>query len=366
MPNHIKNIIRLECESEEQLKSILDSIKVDNFKLPINTLDFNKVIPMPKSLMLESSSDTTKGIRLCLTRMDPNVSYYGEEDEKLNEEVFDKLKELASKRLFWNNGELVYPEKSIDELVGSEEEKKLINLGKQALDNLIKYNHFTWYSWSYENWNTKWNAYDFREFENNTIEFSTAWEPPIPVLLELTNKYPELTLEHYYTDEIVGYHCGYMVYKNGNVVFDETCLDGSKRAVDIGLFCYHESADANCLIASYDNSCYIETDTKFESCTINDNLCLTAFEPIKLSQIPGGYYTYFVVNDCLCNFYTTKQTGCVISPVPLACDKNGICKIHVHDLIHNGEMISIEDFKNSYEQAFVQKDDDFTIIKKEE
>lgn len=61
-----------------------------------------------------------------------------------------------------------------------------------------------WFSWSRDNWGTKWNSYagktgtapDGRMF----VQFDTAWSPPYPVLAALANRY-RVAFEHRYFDE---------------------------------------------------------------------------------------------------------------------------------------------------------------------
>ena len=53
MPNHIINTIRLTGD-REKISELLESVKDNRFG--IDSLDFNKVIPMPESLQIETSS----------------------------------------------------------------------------------------------------------------------------------------------------------------------------------------------------------------------------------------------------------------------------------------------------------------------
>ncbi|NMP37199.1 MAG: hypothetical protein GX051_03615 [Clostridiales bacterium] len=66
MPNHVSNTITFECD-EKRLKEILDAIKYESDAevehTGIGTLDFNKIIPMPKSLEIEAGSSTDRGLK---------------------------------------------------------------------------------------------------------------------------------------------------------------------------------------------------------------------------------------------------------------------------------------------------------------
>ena len=60
MPNHIINTIRLTGD-REKISELLESVKDTRFG--IGSLDFNKVIPMPESLQIETSSSMERGLK---------------------------------------------------------------------------------------------------------------------------------------------------------------------------------------------------------------------------------------------------------------------------------------------------------------
>ena len=89
--------------------------------------------------------------------------------------------------------------------------------------------------WSIGNWGTKWNAYDFCEYdaENGNIEISTAWSAPHPILQKLSEMYPDIEIEHKWADEDLGYNCGERNYKNGEIIFENVPHGGSKEAYEL-------------------------------------------------------------------------------------------------------------------------------------
>ena len=60
MPNHVVNHISLQGDPEK-IRSMLEAIKSD--ELGIGSVDFNKIIPMPKSLNIEAGSRTDRGLQ---------------------------------------------------------------------------------------------------------------------------------------------------------------------------------------------------------------------------------------------------------------------------------------------------------------
>lgn len=59
MPNHVINHISLQGDPEK-IRLMLEAIKSD--ELGVGSVDFNKIIPMPKRLDIESGSRTTRGL----------------------------------------------------------------------------------------------------------------------------------------------------------------------------------------------------------------------------------------------------------------------------------------------------------------
>ena len=74
---------------------------------------------------------------------------------------------------------------------------------KQAEINLKKYGAKDWYDWNRYNWGTKWNANTWGEchidilddWAEITIQFDTAWSPPLAWLKKVSKKYPLLTFK---------------------------------------------------------------------------------------------------------------------------------------------------------------------------
>ena len=74
-----------------------------------------------------------------------------------------------------------------------------------------------WYDWNCENWGTKWDASDVNvqdhAADHKQITFSTPWSPPLPVLVTLSEQYPNLHIELEWEEE-QGYG-GTFVFTNG-------------------------------------------------------------------------------------------------------------------------------------------------------
>lgn len=195
MPNHITNIIKLSG-NRKKIDEMMETIKSD--EIGIGSVDFNKVIPMPESLNIESGSATERGYEaykgfmevytLCGTQNMDNILHV----PPSSEEIFLKLRPDIDRSEF--------------------------ELGKAAFQNEVRYGATTWYEWCNQNWGTKWNSYGYDLFDRSdlsTIGFHTAWSAPHPVIEKLAELYPEVSIEHEWADEDIGYNCGRKTYEKG-------------------------------------------------------------------------------------------------------------------------------------------------------
>lgn len=184
MPNHIAN--RLEIiGTDEQINSVREFLKGEPFEDGKECLiDFNKIIPMPKELNVESGSEGDLGESILL-----GYNRYGREFYQRNLENFNSLNE--------------------------DRKNRVIELGKQYLSNIVKYGFRTWYDWAINNWGTKWNAYSIRSENKNIIFFDTAWSNVLNLIKELSLKFPEVEFYYKWADEDCGHNCGEAEVING-------------------------------------------------------------------------------------------------------------------------------------------------------
>ncbi|ROT45037.1 hypothetical protein [Pusillimonas sp. NJUB218] len=70
-----------------------------------------------------------------------------------------------------------------------------------------------------EKWGSKWNACDStHNAEDGTARFDTAWSCPEPLLIEVSKKFPDTTIEVMFADEDIGSNCGRFSLKNGVII----------------------------------------------------------------------------------------------------------------------------------------------------
>jgi hypothetical protein len=89
-----------------------------------------------------------------------------------------------------------YPKEYKDLDIAANEYEKEHGMMKRCQDGIKDGFNSGGYDWCLANWDTKWDAYDFNEKEitENSISFCTAWSPPINVIRELGNLFPNVQI----------------------------------------------------------------------------------------------------------------------------------------------------------------------------
>lgn len=230
MPNHITNIIELECSGERSME-IMEFLKAEG--QDYGSVDFNKLIPMPESLDITSGSETDRGIEIYLTAINPHTKDFGY--EKMSPVEFDSLvSKLNTERMF-SKYNTSLSDNEIQSLTKDEPFEKYADIGKIATDNMIRYNATTWYEWRIANWGTKWNAYDcyVDDPHDGRLEFNTAWSGVPVIIQKISEKFPDVLIHYGWADEDIGSNTGRIDFKNGEEIRFDIPESGSKHAFEI-------------------------------------------------------------------------------------------------------------------------------------
>lgn len=193
MPNYVKNVLTFDGDPA-QVSRLFSAIQGEN-----GPIDFNKLIPMPPELDIESGSRTTTGFRKYLGFMAETGCHTELEHAYL--------------------------------AAHSEIDREEWELGKQAFHNLQNFGCPTWYEWRIQNWGTKWNA-SSAEIAKGRLSFLTAWNAPKPVMEKLSGMFSTVSIRHTWADEDIGYNCGECTYQNGVVTQEH--LPTGQEAVELG------------------------------------------------------------------------------------------------------------------------------------
>ncbi len=240
MPNHVRNILSFECDDERRAE-ILGQIQNDD--LGPGRIDFNKLIPMPKSLDMTSGSAERVAINAYLTAVNPLTPDYGKEKflqpefQELTEKL-DAMRIIGSYKVnlteeeMQKSAEQMRWGEGMEDMSASEILAKAIGDGQQYVANALEHGATTWYGWCNREWGTKWNAYDIEQ-RGDDLVFSTAWACPEPVIQALAEKYPDVCIQHSWADEDLGFNVGEAAYRDGEQVEENLPEPGSREAYEL-------------------------------------------------------------------------------------------------------------------------------------
>ena len=231
MPNWVCNHLIIHGENAVE---VMNSLLYENSESENGyDVDFNKIIPMPEDLKIESGSVTHDCAKLYVNAMLEGCDAY-KKYAALYVQAFGKdlaMSEDEQRKTM----EYVMLHKDYEKNCPMFQTKAdAYAYGKKALDNYEKYGAKDWYDWSIQNWGTKWNAHDtiVNDPGEANVYFHTAWSAPLPFLDALSRKYPELTFDFEFADEDIGYNTGKMTIKNGEILEGGFLDDASKEAYE--------------------------------------------------------------------------------------------------------------------------------------
>ena len=334
MPNHVQNNIHFDC-SEERLKEILTTIQFDEERgtevYGIGTFDFNKVIAMHKDLLIEDGSRTADGIELYLSSINPNNSQYGM--EKATPEVFNELFRKCNNEKFFRKYNPNLTKSEAMKLACFVTEEELLEIGKQAINNMKNFGATTWYEWRIKNWGTKWNSYSNHLFENQ-LSFQTAWSAPHPIVARLSEMFPDVKMKHEWADEDLGHNLGYKVYKGGEILETDqlaTRAEMFEYAVEVwGIDMESIGMVKN---AKGDNYINIKNET-YDLIHIEGQSALFTNERLTESDIPKGLFVAYLRQANNENAFASLESevivdlaGSVVTRKPIDFGESGIIEL---------------------------------------
>lgn len=234
MPNWVRNHLTIEGDNAaEIMKSLLVKSDIDGEY----DFDFNKIIPMPLDLYIEAGSSTYEATALYMTYINPLIDYYGENKMPVTDYInlcrniqYRQLKEKPNYAL--SKEEVA---SYINRFEKTEKgEKGMLALGKQAVDNFLRFGATDWYEWSLSNWGTKWNAHNTEVPDINTpdIYFDTAWDRVPALIQKLSQMHKDCLFKYDYAEEQAGYFAGSITFKNGEVIERNECEPDSKECYE--------------------------------------------------------------------------------------------------------------------------------------
>ena len=232
MPNYVANVLKIK-----NIKSIPELID-DNGDVVMN---FDKIIPMPKSLdpkLVPEDSEKDSAIIYYLTDRCTIPIHMLSDDKQLliANHVTNMFSRNWSKTVFSRAYETAIRNNHTHRPMQND---KMYELGKRYVDNLNEYGVSTWYDWCIENWGTKWNAGESRQINQDSLYFETAWSAPEPAICALSVLHPDVEIKITWADEDAGNDTGYAIYSNGICIRYINYDSQSKDAIEMYKNCWN-------------------------------------------------------------------------------------------------------------------------------
>lgn len=312
MPNHVENHIEFNGD-KQQIDAMLNKIGSDEYG--IGTIDFKKIINMPKTLNIEAGSRTDHGLKAYREFIEVYTAGLSEKEA---------LKSLEN-----------IPTESENAFLCQRTDIKRDEweLGKTAWQNIQKYGAPTWYEWSITNWGTKWNAYGYEEGTDysacDELTFQTAWSAPHPILRKLSEMFPEIVFKHQWADEDIGMNCGERCYLGGEII-DEFIPEGI-RATEFALEVWDYDPLELGLAKNSTGTAYVNIENEsYQLIELFGKPALFSNDRITPKDIPEGLYCYDLRHsddgDRFCSVepkVAVNHGGSVITDIPLDFGEKG-------------------------------------------
>jgi len=284
MPNWVRNTLQIEADGP-LTNGILEAIKDD--KLGTGTIDFGKLIPMPKSLDIESGARSSRAIEIYREMKETGIGHLGDGRFYLLNPREDSYKKLA---------------KFQDEYAAViKADPGIIELGRLCHENKERNGHYTWYEWRTANWGTKWNACQQECFPyeegSSRITFETAWNCVPGIVSKIAEMFPEARLVYRYASDDYGYCLGEITYEGGEAketyIPDSANTEAFEFAAAVWGFPL-KGLDAEYAL-SHDGSRYMYLDEcDYDVIDILGTPALYSGTDIESDEYPEGLHKYIV------------------------------------------------------------------------
>ena len=223
MPNWVINKVKFSSRGKEIIDKIISTDNDEEY------VDFNKIIPRPKTLNITSGGNDRYAMQYALLKMDTlqlkqtieklketSTSFYGNYFAKIYNHKRYTLAELEEVAKEFKKK--IKDKDPLDEVNYKElGVKNLKDLGNVYINNILQYGADSWYDWCCENWGTKWNATNTYIIDDTEIEFSTAWSCPVNIFKELSRQFSGVEIVVEFADEDIGSNCGKITFLNGEI-----------------------------------------------------------------------------------------------------------------------------------------------------
>jgi hypothetical protein len=215
MPNWIGNEVFVtgDADTARGLRAFMTT--------PQSKFDFNAVLPMPDEIRTsESSSKAETAWQLKYGDWTENRYDYGPGQFATRDDALAAARAADA----WRPMAVVSPGGSLPVI----QPRSFDELADLVQSLVVKYGFPDWYEWACATWGTKWPAVDAgwmgparaaKRDAHQVAFFQTAWSPPVPVIVELSARFPDVIVRLSYSEsDPYGGVYGFVTVEAGNVI----------------------------------------------------------------------------------------------------------------------------------------------------
>lgn len=178
----------------------------------IGSIDFEKIIPMPKELDIETTLSKSDAIYMYLVAINPRRPDMGA--AKWSWETYLKVAEQISSCRGQNYAAL--SQIGMPEILQVEKQRSLLKLGERLVKNYQKYGCGDCDEWRVKNWGVQWNAWDCGYDDDlHKLTFFTDDTAAVSIVQKLSEQFPDVKLTLKWIGEDYRRDVGCMVAQNG-------------------------------------------------------------------------------------------------------------------------------------------------------
>lgn len=216
MSYDVMNALTLEG-ADTQIKQLLTFIQDDSEG--IGSIDFEKIIPIPKELDIETSLSEDDAIYMYLAAINPQMPDMGV--AKWPWETYLKVAEQISNCRGQNYAAL--SQIGMPEVLKVEKRRSLLKLGERLAKNYQEYGCGDFDEWQMKNWGTRWNAWECDYDDDlHKLTFFTDDAAAVSIVQKLSEQFPDVKLTLKWIGEDYRRDVGCMVAQNGQ--FSKTVM----------------------------------------------------------------------------------------------------------------------------------------------
>lgn len=196
--------------ADAQIEQLLAFIQDDSKGR--GSIDFGKIIPMPKELDIETSLSADNAIYMYLAAVNPRMPDMGA--AKWPQETYLKVAEQIGRCREQNYAEQSQAE--IKKILKFEKQSSLLKLGERLVRNYQKYGCGDFDEWRVKKWGTRWNAWEYAyNSDLHRLTFFTDRAAAVSIVQKLSEQFPDVKLTLNWIGEDYQSDVGCMVAHNG-------------------------------------------------------------------------------------------------------------------------------------------------------